>query len=190
MLYSAVTPRGKPLWQLVCEQLKNQTRRPKKAGDIPFFDMRSGYSDRILWVTSANRLRYKVGQDYAVQPKRGQPAVRFAIDTYTEPPTYYYPTTLAYASWLPYSAEARIEIAGIRSEDVREISDNDAKAEGFESRLEFWQVWTKFYLPNIYKVISHPNSSAPHEWAKKYLEICEPEFFQAWALTFELKTAD
>ncbi len=192
MLFSAVTPRGIPLWQLVCEELKTQTRRPKKPGDIPFWDGRSENPDRILWVTSKNRLRYKVSQDYAVQPKRGQPAIRFVCGSVLA--TYYYPTIYpenpVHAFYLPYSAEARIQITAIRDEDVREISLNDAKAEGFSSQSEFWCAWLKLYAPKVFASIQCFAPRSTEEFKDIMMGYTHPEIFQAWALTFELRTGD
>src|SRR5689334_12977544 len=65
---------------------------------------------------------YVVGKTYAVQPGRGKAAV------------------------------ARIEIIDIKSEDVRQISEADAKAEGFANKLLFLVTWCKMHDPAVVQV--------------------------------------
>ncbi len=58
-----------------------------------------------------NRILYAVGKTYAVQPNRGKKAV------------------------------ARILLTGLRRERVADITESDARAEGFLSREEFLSTW-------------------------------------------------
>lgn len=58
---------------------------------------------------------YAVGNTYAVQPGRGEKAV------------------------------GRIRVLKIREEDVRDISEADAKAEGFDSPLAFLETWVMMH---------------------------------------------
>lgn len=85
---------------------KTQTRR--LAAGYHFIQVPDG---RITHVHKNGRLRWQLGDDYAVQPGRGRKAV------------------------------ARIRLSIIRLEDVREISLADAQAEGFADVAGFLEVW-------------------------------------------------
>lgn len=58
---------------------------------------------------------YRVGKTYAVQPKRGQPAV------------------------------ARFEVTAIRKQRLGEITHEEALAEGFASVADYQKLWRKQY---------------------------------------------
>ena len=62
-------------------------------------------------VVSNGRTKWKVGQTYAVQKGRAKPEI------------------------------ARIRVTRIRSEPVSEISTADAKAEGWDTKQEFFDSW-------------------------------------------------
>jgi hypothetical protein len=83
-----------------------------------------GTREHPLMVAKDTRPVYQVGKTYAAQPGRGKAQV------------------------------ARILITDIRLEDVRKISDADAKAEGFgdegcASILDFLVVWTRMHDTSI-----------------------------------------
>lgn len=61
--------------------------------------------------TRGRRIMYQVGKTYAVQPGRTQKAVAY------------------------------IRLTGLREETVQDISEADARAEGFESREAFFAAW-------------------------------------------------
>ena len=72
--------------------------------------------DNDMWhveskTEKSHRTVYNVGQIYAVQPGRAKKAV------------------------------AHIKLTGLREETVGEISEADAKAEGFDSREAFFEAW-------------------------------------------------
>lgn len=126
-------------YQQVLDGTKTQTRRLVKPEDMAISDMPD--SDGIWGVaypppTSSQYdrcysvTRWHIGQTRAVQPGRGQKAV------------------------------ARIRITAIRREDVRQISDEDVKAEGFASRADFLRLWEQMH----------------------------GQHYDAWVLTFELVT--
>jgi ASCH domain len=117
------------------------------------------------------RKQWAVGQRYAVQPGRGKKGIGF------------------------------IEVTQIRYEDVREISQADAMAEGFKNRIAFLQVWTGFYDPSVtiveglrawHLTIKGPgNTSAfahdlSEEDAIAVLMARPAALYQAWAITFTL----
>ncbi len=109
--------------------------------------------------TETGRQLYEVGQVLAVQPGRGKPAV------------------------------ARIRITAIRREDVREISDADVEAEGFETRLDFFDVWCDMHDHSFHKQYLY-NSDMGYEWNDYGLALRPAERYTAWALTFELVRAN
>jgi hypothetical protein len=104
------------LVDLIKDLLKTQTRRPFKEGDR-FSALLQG----VLRITGSGqeRLQWKVGKRYALQPGRGKKGVGF------------------------------IEVSEIRFEDARDISQADAVAEGFETPMDFLAVWCSFYDPYI-----------------------------------------
>lgn len=113
-----------------------------------------------------DRRLYVIGNTYAVQPGRGKKAV------------------------------ARIEITGIRQEDVRHISCEDAKAEGFEHPFEFLCKWSemhgklKFYFdPNIvdYRVWHNKQwQTMSYQHVEQLLMVQPEQYYQAWVLEFRL----
>ncbi|MEO8609047.1 MAG: ASCH domain-containing protein [Chloroflexota bacterium] len=68
-------------------------------------------ADLPVYVKSGKRTVYQVGKSYAVQPNRGKKSV------------------------------ARIVLTGLRKESVKAISTEDALAEGFLSREDFFATW-------------------------------------------------
>lgn len=70
------------------------------------------YKGEEIYVCITGKRRiYQVGKSYAAQPNRGQKAV------------------------------ARVEITNIRREQIIDITEEDAWAEGFASRQDFFAVW-------------------------------------------------
>lgn len=155
-------------WQAVLENRKTQTRRLVKPNHHALNVWRaelgselrigeSGDSDRIGVVQAAGRDIWQVGKTYAVQPARGQKAV------------------------------ARIRILSIRREDVREISIEDAKAEGFDSRLDFIKTWINMHDKEIYKKFStYDFPIGAINPATTLIKSRPAERYDAWALTFEV----
>ncbi len=90
------------LCDLIDQDLKTQTRRMARAGDVVVCDAAGG----IIQVYRNRRLLYEVGRTYAYQPGRGKPA------------------------------RGHFELLSIREQGIREISDADVRAEGFELRVD------------------------------------------------------
>lgn len=125
----------------VLDGTKTQTRRPVKQGDkkdtierylAVSYHARWYGGEDIQAVIRSERILWGKGKTYAVCPGRGKKAV------------------------------ARMKITKIRAECPIDISDADARAEGFESREAFWDKLRSLYGTNV-------NLTAPY-----------------WALTFEL----
>lgn len=99
-------------------QNKTQTRRIIKVNEIA---VRTRYN-KIESVLHNDRIKWRVGQTYAVQPGRGQAEV------------------------------ARIRLTRINSQHITRISTLDAIAEGFKSRQDFLQTWQKIHGENALNV--------------------------------------
>jgi hypothetical protein len=99
-------------------QNKTQTRRIIKPNETA---IRRHYN-QIESVLHNGRCKWQVGQNYAVQPGRGQSEV------------------------------ARIRLTQINSQHITRISTSDAMAEGFESRQDFLQTWQKIHGENALNV--------------------------------------
>lgn len=134
---------------------KTQTRRLVKPGEyaitIPA-DRDVPLAGRISAVmddAKQNGVIYAVGKDYAVQPGRTAKGI------------------------------ARIRITDIRCEDVRNISDEDVKAEGFADHEEFFEVWCTMHDPAIL-----PFYTAMYR--RGWLTPQPAYKYQAWVITFEL----
>jgi hypothetical protein len=102
---------------------KTQTRRLAKDGDIiitpsnhPLDHTARLSSPKSIFAVERNgRLLYEVGRTYAIQPGRGKHTL------------------------------GRIRLRAIVREVAQEISEGDARAEGFASPAEFREVWIELY---------------------------------------------
>jgi len=94
---------------------KTQTRRLAMPGDIITSSSGEPHDHTIFSVERNGRLLYDVGRTYAVQPGRGKHAL------------------------------GRIRLRAIRREPAQDISEDDARAEGFASPEAFRKVWIEMY---------------------------------------------
>lgn len=169
-------------YQAVLDKRKTQTRRliKPKTGHKIFAGYLNG-KDVITAIVSAPisamqqgtaRTLYEVGKTYAIQPARGKKAI------------------------------GRIRLLSIKQEDVRCISGEDVKAEGFEHRLDFLSVWC--FMHDKECQFKRVDDSFDGTWSYdigskttglagladdlcmySYLAARPNELYQAWALTFE-----
>lgn len=104
----------------LAEKVKNERKTQTRRPFVPG-DVLLTDPLRVMRETRllAQRLHWQVGKTYAVQPGRGKQGI------------------------------GHITLTNIRFEDVREISLADAKAEGFETVLDFLAVWVSFYDQNV-----------------------------------------
>jgi hypothetical protein len=151
-------------WKKVLSGEKTQTRRIVKPGERLeefFYDCphKHVYNAKDRLVYQTwPGVTYGDNPTYAVQPGRGQKQV------------------------------ARIRIRDIRREDVREISDEDVKAEGFETASDFFITWCKIHdkgqmlpiIPDYY------TGSIVWQGVRSDLQQRPAERYQAWALTIEV----
>lgn len=169
---------------------KRQTRRPHRSGDEAVLNT----SDAIVAVKRNGRFLWRVGGFFAVQPGRGKRIVWYypgkphvmLLDDRQPDGSKYPDDDLLRIGYRPL----RIKLAAIRCEDVRHISHEDALAEGFSNRLEFWQVWCGFYDPPMAKVIAgllkRTGSTEVEVYRVASLKLGErpTALYSAWALTF------
>lgn len=105
--------------------------------------------------------KYKVGKTYSVQPGRGQRSI------------------------------ARILITKVRIEDVREISDDDIRAEGFESFADFMDVWLNMHHHDVWlqiqKYRERMTGKILDEFLRGYLRSDrDTDRYHAWVYDFKL----
>ena len=101
-------------WQKVLAGQKTQTRRLARDFDRLWTVEQEGKTpQKVLW--RGDRVKWRTGRSYAVQPGRGQQAV------------------------------ARIRLLDIRYELLGHISEDEARAEGFASLTDFQNVWRKMH---------------------------------------------
>lgn len=155
-------------WEKVLSGEKTQTRRialPHADGTGTFDCEMIGYP---MGIKSVQRLKvgadrwktvYQVGKDYAVCPGRGQ-----------------------------YAFTQRIRITDVRYEDVRCISAEDVKAEGFETASDFFITWCKMHDKGQMLPIIPDYFTGAIVWqgVRSELQQRPAERYQAWVLTFEL----
>lgn len=121
----------------------------------------------ITGVERKGRKLWQVGQDYAIVPKMGKPAIK----------------------------THRIRITEIRRKDARLITEDDAVAAGVSDWWEYLALWTSIYDKTAYHQYNFHRRDYTFEsnWRKdhgtqwaEYLKRRPAERYQAWALTFAL----
>lgn len=157
----------KELAEKILSGEKSQTRRLVHPEDCEeYFSIPPEYGHRLCGEIYAvvyprisrattceyDAVRYAVGKTYAVCPGRGKPAI------------------------------GRIRITAIEREDVRDISEEDAIAEGFRdwgtARWGFWCTWAGIYDRIAYRYMSRQGDDAILDWRPTSL-------YDAWKITFE-----
>lgn len=120
-------------------------------------DYLSGTGFAVL--TKNGRGVYEVGKQYAVMPARGVKGLRKVAD---------------------------IEITRIRREDVREITESDAIAEGFYADVDFWHTWVDMHDKSFYETFAY---AADADYLDEYGFFGRPDkYYDAWALDFRVIT--
>lgn len=159
-------------WEHVLDGTKTQTRRIVNPQTVKPRDGREGntdgdwmWRDGVVYTAKATapghgiyglgytqaRKLYRVGDTHAVQPGRGKRAVwyrKIAGETQTiydtECPAYirqYSDSALKFDGWQPL----RIKITAIRRQDVRQISEADALAEGGYDPQSYLCLWANIH---------------------------------------------
>jgi hypothetical protein len=165
---------------------KTQTRRPVKDGEAlrQIENPHGGY--KPVGVYQNNRAKMLIGRDYAVQPVRGQAGILWSPEVgVTITPDAYALVQERIGETLTQGFKPlRICITDIWREDVRDISHNDAVAEGFSTgRVGFWRTWCGFYDPAIVPMLTNSiyDSNARAELRKR-----PGKLYRAWVYTFEV----
>jgi len=146
--------------ELVLTGRKTQTRRIQKPWQaLMRFDFGEAdplHGEPFVCDTRTGRVVYQAGKTYAVQSGRGKPAI------------------------------GRIYIEDISSQDVRKIRDEDVRAEGFASKVNFLETWTQMHdKPAHVRLLEYQRLGLPHVW-ENYLQNRPAERYQAWVLEFQL----
>lgn len=124
---------------------------------------------------------YAIGNTYAVQPGRGKPGIWWGAwgDGMK------YPIHVRYAHEQgiePSDAEAwgyrplRIRVRTIHQEDVRDMSPEGVKAEGFASKEAFLRTWIEMH---------DRGASTRNGFLIENATLRPPHRYQAWVITFE-----
>ena len=155
-------------YEQVMNDRKTQTRRLFKEGDYGWVCGEAS-NGKLRYSQVSNQQgdkifnRWTVGKTYAVQPGRGQKAI------------------------------GRIHILDIRREDVRNISHEDVKAEGFIDRSHFTLTWCNMHDKKLnllwYDCFHWEQDGEWHEGFEEfydYLKTRPIEFYRAWVITFEV----
>lgn len=173
-------------WEKVLSGEKTATSRIVKLGDfsatqigLPTGDL-AEFNRRFApfskWDVnihgSNSRAKWSIGVDYAVQPGRGKKAV------------------------------GRIRITGIERYDVRTITAERARQEGFSDTYDFLCTWVSMHDKRIeLSTPAYPDSDlyqlfawagrkniVTHDWyeVEAFLAARPAAFYDAWFLTFEL----
>ena len=148
-------------WLKVVDGTKTQTRRLVKPGEKLMQMERYSGGYTPLWVENAKQKRvYTVGTYFAVQPDRGRVAL------------------------------ARAFLTDIRREDVRNISDEDVKAEGYAQIDEFFKAWCAMHDQPALREYDRRQQYAMDMSMRDFLIGKRPDNrYQAWVLTFHLARA-
>lgn len=163
---------------------KTQTRRIVKPTHRNLLGYWSdGTHEIISEVYNAGRDRplYQIGKTYAVQPGRGKPGVvwyRGDNPLWDKETRWDVPCDGQNEWWTPL----RIRILAIRREDVRNISEDDARAEGYDNTISFLIAWCTMHDKQAF-----PKSITPDRyWRETLLAERPADRYDAWALTFEM----
>ena len=159
-------------FKAILDGSKTQTRRIIKPGeysnewhldgddDLRINEILAPRTKPDKYGMTIGRQVYGVGKTYAVQPGRGKKAV------------------------------GRFRITGLRREDVREISVEDAKAEGwkhgsFDKAANYPALWYLKLWASMHDEVAHVKlGMMPLEEWREYLKSRPAERYQAWVIEF------
>lgn len=192
-------------WENVLSGAKTQTRRIVKPnerqyrepinGDMRIVCVKRG--DGTGWVDSSDPIVYAVygwldnHKTYAVQPGRTKPAIWWRNIGGEIQSTAHPDCPASVRGWSNYMLnangfwQARIRITDIRCENVRNISNEDAHAEGFSDPAAFLATWIFMHDKPMRRKIHHL-ITPDMQVNPLYLNSRPDSRYLAWALTFEL----
>lgn len=178
-------------WERVLTGEKTQTRRLVKQQTVPSHDGKEGNTDG----------------EWLYTPPGGKPTVFFSKPC--KPGTGFWglPYTPARAKWVvgrTYAVQpgrgkkqvGRILLTEIRREDVREISFDDVRREGFVSKVQFFEVWMQMHDKEAWEWWcdaddyaqdrKYFNDGSSRSLIYDYLPNRPSHLYDAWVLCFEL----
>lgn len=203
------------LVRLVIEGKKLQTRRPIKAGEALVT------VDGVRTVTMANgkRIKYQVGREYSLQYGRGLPTRLWHKDEGLMDWAFYRDSLANQGQqfleisklmgWHPL----KYKLLDVWAEDVRGISYENSKLEGFSCADEFLCTWTNFYDAKLDARYGHHGSGEEEAFViwvdpkvnkslyisrdvegsgarpadfSNWLKTRHPDLYLGWALAFEV----
>jgi hypothetical protein len=158
-------------WEKILSGEKTQHRVIVKKGEFfedadPSFDLPAGVYRWLNNFAATSRTVYAVGKTYAVQSGSGR------------------------------IAEGRIRITGIRhDEDVRTISDEDVRAEGYGSLWSFFHAWCEMHDTKAHNDMFKTPTFVASKWLndthlnqgmRDWLKNRPAARYDAWVLSFEV----
>lgn len=161
--------------------LKTQTRRLSKSSDRVHFKTAihcEGNKTTVGVSSEYERVgMYEVGKTYVVQPGRGRRAVFWReqngeVVVAGSALKHWSRKAMKANGWI----ELRIRILSIKREDVRNISNEDVRAEGYAHARDFLHVWASMHDPAIER----------GTWGEKKLMERPVERYDAWVFQFEV----
>lgn len=164
---------------------KTETRRPVHEGETianVFKEIDGAYQWRKAVKRANGSIRYYVGQTHAVQPGRGKPVLQYNPQTLE---ILSNPVPDDVTDLRPF-VQARIRILEIWRENVLNISEADAKAEGFKNKRGFWFAWIMMYdRVGRRQIVRHESWHEDLDMSAMINRV--PIVFRiAWGLRFEL----
>lgn len=145
---------------------KTQTRRLVKEGDAITAVHSKNKIYAIGKILPPHRTKYQVGKDYVVQTKRGGKGLwycpkckksSYLVNSFgswkkADSIKKFCECSMKIISENPYTGTfkpLRIKITDIRQEKLLDISEADARAEGFKNKLEFAVYFCGLYKKNV-----------------------------------------
>jgi hypothetical protein len=175
-------------WRLVLEGVKTQTRRPRSNGEClyPASGNHRYAGQPPLVETPLGHIKWQVGRLYKVQPARGQQTIHYrplmGVGSGYEAQSGQ-PGGNGGKQWKPL----QIRITDIRREDVRQISEADAVAEGFVNSDTYLGWRANHYDHKLWKVWDEKTVDLVG-W-REFIAARPAYLYDAWALTFEVNHA-
>lgn len=182
---------------------KTQTRRLVKEGEFLIEGFEKNPNNIWVFNNNSQRIKWQVGKDYAVQSGRGKPTVLICKDCSLVSANSCLLNIHCHCeddNWKPL----RVRLTAIRRERLLDITEEEAKKEGFEAFNEKlvvetyntakWNFLSNFSNLNLGKKLKSMGGKATGGvgWLNKYIEdivietkdkkIWNPE---VWVLMFE-----
>ncbi len=166
MIFSDIYPR--PVAEMILDKTKCQTRRLVKEGD---YEVTNPITAKGITHVVNSKLRWQVGRDYAVQLGRGKHGLFYCKNCTKGDCEDAF-------SHVAAQTPLRIKITSIRKERLLDISEEDAKKEGFKDRQDFFLAFCKIAEKQI-------KENSDRKENPLYVSLCRwnPE---VWVLDFEV----